>query len=253
MEANCIRQYKTQREELELISKRSKVRIVFWSPTLLEMLSEFSAFLSALRILQNQVVPLVAQTLEIKKNVSKSMNNAMKKIDDYGLPQNIVNKLKTYWWSKSGRRVKDYRDIDQHFSSIIHHSLLEDDKEPKLLVLLPDNPEVKDPQKFTYQQEINALPFFEQAFHELHDLFEQMGKEVGAERKVMQQGIRFAQLGELEHSVRRTIGLIIEDPITCSGIVVGQTEDRKITARQILGKPQTDNNGRGRRALGELR
>jgi hypothetical protein len=115
LEASCINQYKTQREELELRSKRSKLRIIFWSPTLLEMLSEFSAFLSALRILQNQVIPLAARTWglfkskRIKKDVSKSMNDAMKKIDSYGLPRNIVNKLKTYWHSKSGRRVKDYR------------------------------------------------------------------------------------------------------------------------------------------------
>jgi hypothetical protein len=134
-----------------------------------------------------------------------------------------------------------YRDIDQHFSSIIHHSLLEDHRDPKLLVLLPDNPEVKDPKKFTYQQEINALPFFELAFQEVHDLLEQIGTEVGAKRKVIQQGIRFAQLGELEYGLRRTIGLIIEDPVTCSGIVIGQMGDRRITARQILGKSQRSN------------
>lgn len=88
----CIGQYRKQKGELNLKDQR----IVFWSPTLVEFLNEFSPFLSTLRIIQNQILSITARAMKLKKQIPLSLADVMKKLDSYGFGIDITQSIKRY-------------------------------------------------------------------------------------------------------------------------------------------------------------
>lgn len=224
----CIDQYRKRKTSLNVKDER----IVFWSPSLVELLNEFSPFLSTLRIMQNQILPLTARVMKPKKGMPMSLADAIPKLDRLGLTSDVTRALRQYWLT-NGAIVRGYRNVDQHYYSIVQHSFLQVVPEERILVLLPDNPEEQSQRRITFDQERDALPFFEKSFIALHDLVENVAAALGFQAGPLDQAVGMAQLGLLQEGVRKTLALIIESTEDSSGVEFGQTEERKIYARLL--------------------
>jgi len=150
---NCVNQYKRQKFRLKLNNER----ILFWSPTVIEILSEISPFLSTLRILQNDFFKLAARECNPNVGVPKSLNDAMKKgLTTYGFSDKLA-KLFINYWDETGKQIKNYRDMDQHYYSMIKHSYIQTYPDEKLLIFLPDNPDNKSTTSVTFKKELMLL------------------------------------------------------------------------------------------------
>ena len=160
LSAMCINQYLVHKHQLKILDEK----IVFWSPTLIELLNQFSPYLSSLRIMQDLILPLYLKESGARISSPASLADAVDKLEKYRLDSSIKDLIKEYW-KKVGKRVKQYRDIDQHYGNIVKHSFLSIMPIEKLVILLPDNPEDKKPKSFTYKKNIDALPFFESSFN----------------------------------------------------------------------------------------
>jgi len=224
----CVEQYRQHRDRLE----NNCDKIVFWSPTLVEVLNEFSPFLSAARIMQNMMLPLATRAKHLKCSMPSSLADGMKKLDTYGLGDDICNVIRRYWES-TGKDIKGYRDIDQHFYTIVEHSFLQIAPHEKILIYLPDNPEEKSPSRVSFASQRDALPYFKKAFFEIHGCFENIGSICGFQAGPLPQAFGLAQLGLLTENVKRTLALIVEDNPMFSGLEFFQSEDRAIVMRAL--------------------
>jgi hypothetical protein len=175
LSVECVFQYRRQKFRLKLNNQR----VLFWSPTVIEILSEMSPFLSTLRILQNKFLKLVAEESNSGIGVPKSLSDAMKKgLDTYGFTEEL-SKLFLNYWDKSGEQIKNYRDMDQHYYSMIKHSYIRTSPEENLLIFLPDNPEKKSATTVTFEKEIDALTYLNDSFFRFHDFVEETASLLG--------------------------------------------------------------------------
>jgi hypothetical protein len=78
----------------------------------------------------------------------------------YRLDQTIQDLVMAYWHSVA-RRVKDYRDLANHYTIVSSECLLfvSGDGSVGLRMLLPDNPNEKSPTKLTYDPGIQAMSY----------------------------------------------------------------------------------------------
>lgn len=164
LEEECLLQF-------ELFKQHSKINkniqiINFKSISVYEIFVNISYILSSLRIIQNSILNIISDKEKI--SLPNSMNDFIKKIDKYKLDIEIKNLIKNYW-EKNGRHVKDYRDIDEHHNFLIEKVFI-NTKESKLIVLLPDNPNVKSIKKYRFTHNINAIDFILESFLELEKL-----------------------------------------------------------------------------------
>ena len=222
----CISQYQKQEQNLNIKTEK----IVFWSPTFVEFLNEFSPFLSSLRIMQNLIIPIIGKSYGLKNSLPSSMNDAMKKIYTYGFDKFICDTL-TEYWDSNGKDIRDYRDIDQHYHVLIKHSFMQIKPNENLLVLLPDNPKEKN---IRFDLKRNALPYFVDSFNNFHTTIEKIAFYMGFSSNPISQTVLLEQIGELTEGVKQTLALMIEDTIKCSGFEFGQTEDRRIYAQPLI-------------------
>jgi hypothetical protein len=202
---------------------------------LVEFLNEFSPFLSTLRIIQNQILPITARAMQLRQQIPMSLADSIKKLDSYGFGDEITRSVKQYW-SANGAVVRDYRNIDQHYYPIVQHSFLQLIPQEKILVFLPDNPEEKSQKRVSFQRERDALPFFEDSFLKLHNLIETIASILGFQAIPIEQAISMTQLGELQEGVRKTLALMIVNTENSGGFELEQTEERKIYIRELPGK-----------------
>ncbi len=173
LEKRCIREFHKIKNQLQV----EENRLLYWSPSLIDLFTKFSPILSLIRIMQNISLKLISKKLKI--SLPNSMNDLIQKErEKFELEVNIWRIIKRYW-TKSGKSVKVYRDLDQHHLALITHSFLELDPQEKILVLLPDNPEEKSPLNFRYSKEIDAVRFFETNFIEFNNYIEELSKEFG--------------------------------------------------------------------------
>ncbi len=225
---SCVRQYHQHKGELIGGNKR----IVFWSPALVELINEVSPFISAVRIMQDMIVPLAAVGQKIKASVAFSLSDAINQLGKYGFQEEIRSAITAYW-SKSGVDLRAYRHLDQHYYAIVEHSLLETEPEEKILVYLPDNPEARKHSDVTFALERNALPFCRGSFTELHNLIEDIAAKLGYPAGKVNQSFRMEQLGILKESGKRTLAVVLQNVANYPGIEFMQMEDRSIAMRAL--------------------
>lgn len=204
LEMKCIQQYKKFVNKLDLNHKR----IVFWSPTLINLISKISPILSSIQFIQDKIIQLIG------KKLNKSLPNSMKKVisggqEKYNLPTRIFGFIRKYW-VKSGEIIRTYRNIDQHYYSLIIHSFLEVEPDERILIMLPDNPEVKKIEDVTFKEEKDAIRFLEQEFFSLHDFIEELAKAIGFKGNKFSPSISLGQYGEFSEK-KGTIALRIHD------------------------------------------
>lgn len=220
---SCIDQFERQENRLEVKGQR----IVFWSPTVSEILNEFSPFLSSIRVMQNIILRLSAKECNRNYQVPKSLNEAIKNgLYKYGFKKEIEDLFISYW-NEGGKLVKDYRDIDQHYYSIAKRCYIETAPKKRILFFLPDSPNDKSQEGINFQKEVNAIEFFRQEFFRIHDFVENVASCFGFGKAIIDQPVE----GEIwfgnkdEEKERKTLFLIILDIDTGMCIEVGQVDD----------------------------
>ena len=182
-------------------------RIAFFSPALLEMLIELSPCFAALRLAQNDVLRAVASALSLKKSIPGSMHDALNSIQTYGLPTDIVDRTMQYW-EDNGGKLKDYRDIDQHYYPLVDHAFMQTRPERKLVVLLPDDPTMRKRKEASYKKEIDAVSFLAACFHEFHRYADELARLMGYEERALEASI-WHGLDDQREPRDGVIGLII--------------------------------------------
>ena len=219
----CLENFRQIKPQLTL----KRARLFLWSPQLVQLFHQFTPFLSSVRFLQNVLLRMVARRLELQTSIPKSLRGVIPKIRSYGLPEKVCTITEEYW-KISGESLKDYRDLDQHHFTLCKHVLLQWSPEERVLVLLPDNPDVTAESQLTFKKEIDALRYFVAAFDHLHQWTERIAVELGFKPKALQEELDTSGMGKLEEGVRQTLMLWFEDPGTGKTLEIGQVEDRRL-------------------------
>jgi hypothetical protein len=127
-------------------------------------------YFDAARRALNAVNVYISKTLRI--SIPVSFSDLVKQIlkGKAQLPERIQS-LTTTYWEAHGRKIKDYRDLSQHFaviSSDARVTILPDGKAVYYLVL-PNNPEEKNPTKLSYvNPRIDAFPHIVNSYNKLY-------------------------------------------------------------------------------------
>lgn len=232
----CVKEFSLFEDQLAL----GNDRIVLHSTSLLALLNEISPLLSSLRIMQDMLLPLIGKAKG--KSMPSSINDGMKKLHTLGLPEQIKTDLLRYW-QFDGSKLRDYRVIDQHHANLVTHSFLQVKPTKKVLVLFPDNPEVKTPRKFTYEKSINGIDYLRSGFIALHAVFEEVATALGYQPSTIENEIGMAQLGILLPPERRTLAFWYEANhsvnadgvlVNISGTEVRQKDDGRLEFQRML-------------------
>lgn len=214
LKARCEKQFDEHLDRYRDRIGDTHIRLVFFSPQFLEMLIELSPCFAALRLAQNDVLRAVERALPLKSSIPSSMHDAVKNIHTYGLPAEIVDRTMQYW-EGSGKNLKHYRDIDQHYYSLADHAFMQTKPERKLVVLLPDDPAKKGRKNATYGEGIDALDFLYRSFHEFHSYADDLARFMGYEPKPLEASVWHGAGDKFERK-DAVIGLVI--PGTKEGI-----------------------------------
>jgi hypothetical protein len=222
-EQRCVQQFRQFKEHLTLKRKR----IVFASLDLFQLFHQFTPFMSAIRVLQNMLLRMVGRRLQLGTSIPNSLNDAIPKIATYKLPEKVVEQIVGYWES-GGSRLKSYRDVDLHHFALSKQSFLEWHPEERIIIVLPDNPEIKAESKLTFTGDIDAIRYFGQVFDSFHRLVEDVCAELGFTPADMKEELTVEHFGSLEDGVKQTIALWMDDADASRALEVGQLEDRRL-------------------------
>jgi hypothetical protein len=218
-------------------------KLVFSSTSMGALLSEVSPLLSTVRILQNKAIGLVGVWESV--SMPQSMNDFVKKSRNYKISGNAKELINQYW-ELSGRYVKYYRDIDQHdFVGTELTSRYFIKIRPEIIshIEIPDFQETTKRSSFTYEKQLNALEFLDDACDQVHKLIEDIAKVYGAASVPIQGSTRLAQLGDLTPFRQRTLSVMFEQSVSMKGgikdlnlsaIKMNQLEDGRIEIQKIL-------------------
>jgi len=192
----CLKQYCNHKNELNIKDQR----IVFWSPTFVLLLNEFTPFLASLRIAQDLLWQSISRTQPCKDQAPNHLSDAMKNLSKYKINPHI-HRLLTEYWNNGGKELKKYRDLDVHHYAIIRHSFLQASPDEKILIFLPDSPEEKNSnarKHATFKLERDAVPYFRDQFYKFHKCAEETAETLGYPKKLIGQFVGMSQLGGIE-------------------------------------------------------
>ena len=207
----CLKQYHNRKSMLNIKDQR----IVFWSPTFVLLLDEFTPFLASLRISQDLLWQSLVRTQNCRGQASTSLSKDIerRKLDNFmrsGKLDKRIYHIIIKYWNNGGRELKNYRDLDIHNYAIVRHSFLQISPEEKILVLLPDNPKELKRDCATFKTERDALTYFKDQFFLLHNCIEEIAATLGYSKKPLGQSVATNQLGELEEGTSKTLALMIQ-------------------------------------------
>ena len=236
-QTNCVREFELFEDQVEGIEDR----IVFNSRSMVEIQNEISPLLSTLRIMQDSLINLISKSLKI--SLPSSINDTVKKIDKYKLPEEIKELLRNYW-SNDGSAIREYRVIDQHFLGISDHTFLQITQVKKVLLLFPDTPKDKSINRFTYNNEICGISLLRIGFDNLHDLIESIAEFLGNKPASLQVSTKLEQLGDLMPFRKRLLSFLFESNVIAnkegkqqlyvSGLRISQKVDGKLELQKML-------------------
>lgn len=206
LEQECLKQYHMQKSTLEFVAAQ---RMTFWSPTLVELMGEMSPFFSSLRIMQNSILRMAAKERKSNHAIPKSMKDVMKNLDKYDLGEDISDIAKQYWDS-SGKLVRAYRNLDQHYYAMIHHTFLQTYPEECVLIFLPDDPLKQGKDDAAFKKEIDAIKYIRSAFSEFHNFADNIASTLGFEPLKLSHEVLF-KLEKNPELGYKTIALLLLD------------------------------------------
>lgn len=221
LEKKLIREYEKFKDKTNVVENQ----LIYWSPTLVSFLSNISPILSSIIFIQDKMMQLVSKKLSITlpSNMRRIISKGNK---EYGILSKIFFIIRRYW-TKSGKLVRSYWNIDQHHFALITHSSLMIKPKYKLEILLPDNPEVKKLEEFSYCKEIDALHFLETNFFRLHDFIEELASEFGFNEKAFQLKSNLGSYGELMNK-EGTVALAVYDSQKPEGLHIAHKDGKLI-------------------------
>ncbi len=222
-EQRCIQQFRDFKEQLTL----RRERIIFSSLDLLQLFHQFTPFMSAVRVSQNMLLRMIARRLQLGTSVPNSLRAAVAKLHTYKLPARIVELISQYWLS-GGIRLKDYRDVDLHHFALSKRCFLEWRPPEKVIVLLPDNPEVKAEDKLTFERDIDGIRYFRSVFDSFRELIDNVCAELGFITAPIQEELAMRHFGDLDDGVKQTIALWMNDANSATALEIGQETDRRL-------------------------
>lgn len=146
-------------------------RITFSCSELFMAYSQIPTSLSALVLMQNELLRIIPLISGSGIDLPKSMNRVFEKgIKTYGLSPE-VEKLLNQYWDNGGKYVRDLRNINEHYDILVNHTFFEfKNNIGRILILLPDNPESQSPKKFTHKKELNANDIIYKAMNDMNNL-----------------------------------------------------------------------------------
>ena len=135
----------------------------------LKMAFSVERYLEAARRAQNGIWIYLSRVF--RQSVPSSLSDIVKNIDSSKLKvDEEIAKIITDYWSSSGERLKDYRDVSQH------HAVLSSDGRVTFLpdgrglvyLVLPNNPEIKSPVKLSYENpKVHAAGYLMDSYRKL--------------------------------------------------------------------------------------
>lgn len=144
--------------------------IVFPKPEVTYRLSyHVDHFLDAARRVQNAWIPYLRRRFRL--SLPDSLSDLMKGLRsrDYGLPEEIRHELTAYW-ERYGKRLKDYRDLAQHYALVLSEARVfhAADGTPSIWLTLPNNPEIKSASQLSFEKPtVHAFLCIRDQFYEL--------------------------------------------------------------------------------------
>jgi hypothetical protein len=128
-------------------------------------------FLDAGRRAQNAWICYLSRRFSTSASPPSSLSELVNKLNrvDYGFHENVRREL-TEYWEHHGRRLKDYRDLAQHFGLVLSEPRVfyADDGTPSIWLTLPNNPEVKSPTQLKFEDPtVHAFCYIRNQYCEL--------------------------------------------------------------------------------------
>lgn len=230
LNALCITQMGAVKENLTIKDDT----IVLWSPTLVELLSLVPMSLASLVVMQNKIFPLLQNFLGLKQSPPSSLNEIMKSLHKYNLPQKTVS-----YWNKSGLGARKYRDIAEHHYYLLAHSYYQFTPVERVLIYLPDDPNEKNSAKYTFDKKLDCISFLEQSFLDICNYVDTLFSDLGFSKEPIGQTINTNQM-VLEEGVLKTLCVMFFDSEGKSGYNIGQTEERRIFIQTFNNEEHSD-------------
>ncbi len=186
-------------------------RVAIATDPLFEVYSQIHNTVSSLVLMQNSILNISKPILGVDAQTPKSLADAMKKgLAEYGFEKEVISHIQNYW-DKYGSYIRDVRNVDEHYDALVDQTFFEFINEPgQIKVFLPDNPNVKSPARFTYDDEIDAAQAIIDTFNALNALFEEICKHAGYEPSQFSNSLSLGQIGILKEGEERTLGLLIQ-------------------------------------------
>ncbi len=128
--------------------------IVFTSPSVRQYIWQIALFLNTMYLLQDRVLPLFGLALKLKGKLPNTFPNFIyrnRKMENEFLkefPESIQTEVINYW-NNNGRKLRKYRNIDQHVFDFMKRSFFFVKPKERIVVYLPDNPNAK-PKNYKY-------------------------------------------------------------------------------------------------------
>ncbi len=237
LNAQCVNEYNLFANQMQIVDDK----IIFHSESFVALLNEIPSLLSSVRIMQDMLLPIIGKELRI--SVAQSLNAGINKIEKYAIPDEVKEQLK-YYWSSEGKLLREYRVLDQHYNNLVSRTFLQIRPNQRMLIEFPDNPEVRNPQKFVYTEGIDGLNYLRSSFLTLHELYEKIAKFFGSKPIEIAKEIEFSQLGEVTPFQNRTLGLVFDKEykhmegnsiqINIKGLRINQKEDGRLEFKNCL-------------------
>lgn len=146
-------------------------RIAFSCSELFMGYAQIPAALSALVLMQNELLRIIPLISGSGKDLPKSLNRVFEKgVKTYGFSHEIEELLIQYW-KNGGKYIRDLRNINEHYDILVNHTFFEfKNNRGRILIFLPDNPESRSPRKFTFKKELNANDVIHKAMTDMNNL-----------------------------------------------------------------------------------
>lgn len=127
-------------------------------------------FLDAARRAQNAIWPYLSKVL--RRSIPQSFADLFKRVRFRpDLLPGRINELICDYWTGSGQRLKEYRDLSQHHAVVSSDgriTLLPDGR-VAIYLLLPNNPSEKEPGRLEYlDPRVDALPYVWKSYWDLY-------------------------------------------------------------------------------------
>lgn len=236
------------RNYLKQLTFNDEKKFVVSAEPLFEVYSQIPGSLGQLVVMQNQLLTLLQSILGIKNSVPSSLNKAITNgLSKYGFSTEICDLISNYW-KNGGKYIRDVRDINEHYASLVDNSFFCYEKDPGTIeVYFPDNPESKSPESFTYTSKIDAYEAIAKGIRDLSDLLDKILETKGVPPSNHTNSLLMAPMGDLTEEQERTLGLMIDVTKVESKNGKMQLSLETIEMKQII-----PDNGKGNVTVGKL-